>query len=524
MAGPAQEQPSPRLAALYEIGRRLASTDDLETLLPQIAKMTRELVEYHTFAVFLLGADEKHLVPRYALGFRELYVETVRVPVGQGLIGEAAQRQELIWAPDVQQDPRYVRRISESGEEIRAELIIPLVYEGRTVGVLDVGSTRSAQFSERDLAFLKTLGTQVAIGVAKARLRELTDRLRQENLELRRAVEGKYAFGEIVGRSAAMARVLGLVEKVIPSKSTVLIEGETGTGKELLARAIHYSGPRRDRPFLAQNCAALSETLLESELFGHRKGAFTGATSDKKGLFELAEGGTVLLDEVGDMSVNMQAKVLRVLQEGEVRPVGATAIRNVDFRLIAATNKDLNGEVRAGHFRQDLYFRLCVFPIRVPPLRDRREDIPALTHHFLRRLSRDFGKSIAGITAATLNLLVAYPFPGNVRELENELERAAVLVEPDGWITPELLSDRIRGIPPAAGLEARESRLKEALEAMEKRLIQEALTRHKGNVSEAARALGISRQWFMKKMARYKMRPAQVSRQAAAWWREGKGG
>ena len=512
MAAPRDRHAAPGLAALYEVGRRLASTQDLGMLLSQIAEVTRGLVDYQTFAVFLLDPDGKHLVPRYALGFRELYVQTVRIPVGDGLVGQAAQRQELIWIPDVHQDPRYVRRISDSGEEVRSELLIPLIYQDQTVGVLDVGSTRPARFSEDDLAFLRTLGTQVAIGVAKARLRELTDHLRQENLELRRAVEGKYAFGEIVGRGPAMARILQLLEKVIPSGSTVFIEGETGTGKELLARAIHYNGPRRERRFLAQNCAALSETLLESELFGHRKGAFTGATSDKKGLFELADSGTVFLDEVGDMSVTMQAKVLRVLQEGEVRPLGAAESRKVDFRLIAATNKDLDAEVRAGRFRQDLYFRLRVFPIRVPPLRERREDIPALAQHFLGRLAREVGKGIAGITAAALEFLAAYPFPGNVRELENELERAANLVEPDGWITPDLLSDRIRGVPPeAGGPRERASRLKEAVEAVEQRLIREALARYGGNVSEAARTLGISRQWLIKKMTRYKMRPERVS-------------
>ncbi len=511
MADPLDQPSAPPISALYEVGRRLASTEDLGTLLSEIGEVTRQLVDYQTFAVFLLEPDGKHLIPRYALGFRELYVETVRIPVGDGLIGQAARQQDLIWIPDVHQDPRYVRRISDSGEEVRAELIIPLIYESATVGVLDVGSTRPAQFSERDLAFLKTLGTQVAIAVAKARLREVTDRLRQENLELRRAVEGKYTFGEIVGRGSAMARVLQLVEKVIPSSSTVLIEGETGTGKELLARAIHYNGPRRDHRFLAQNCAALSETLLESELFGHRKGAFTGATSDKKGLFELADGGTVFLDEVGDMSVTMQAKILRVLQEGEVRRVGATESQEVDFRLIAATNKDLDAEVRAGRFRQDLYFRLRVFPIRVPPLRERREDIPALTQHFLDRFARKLGKDIAGINAPALDLLAAYPFPGNVRELENELERAANLVDPGGWITPDLLSNRIRRVEPGPGPEEREGRLKEAVEAVEERLIREALTRHGGNVSEAARALGISRQWLIKKMTRYKLRPGHMS-------------
>ncbi len=512
MAAPRDRHAAPGLAALYEVGRRLASTRDLGTLLSQIAEVTRRLVDYKTFAVFLLDADGKHLTPRYAEGFRELYVQTVRIPVGDGLAGQAAQRQEVIWIPDVQQDARYVRRISDSGEEVRAELIIPLIYRDETVGVLDVGSTRPAQFSEEDLAFLKTLGTQVAIGVAKARLREATDHLRQENLALRRAVEGKYAFGEIVGRGPAMARVLQLVEKVIPSDSTVFLEGETGTGKELLARAIHYNGPRRERRFLAQNCAALSETLLESELFGHRKGTFTGAVSDKKGLFELADGGTVFLDEVGDMSGSMQAKVLRVLQEGEVRPLGAADSRKVDFRLIAATNKDLDAEVRAGRFRQDLYFRLRVFPIRLPPLRERREDIPALAQHFLGRFAREMGKDIAGITAPALDLFAAYSFPGNVRELENELERGANLVEPGGWITPDLLSDRIRGIPQGTGAPGeREGRLKEAVEAVEQGLIREALTRHGGNVSEAARTLGISRQWLIKKMTRYRMRPARTS-------------
>jgi Nif-specific regulatory protein len=511
MADPLDQQSALSISALYEVGRRLASTEDLGTLLAQIAEVTKRLVDYQTFAVFLLDPDGKHLIPRYVLGFRELYVETVRIRVGDGLVGQAAQRQELIWIPDVHQEPRYVRRISESGEEVRSELIIPLIYEDQAVGVLDVGSTRPAQFSEEDLAFLKTLGIQVAIGVAKVRLREAADHLHQENLELRRAVEGKYTFGEIVGRGPAMARVLQLVEKVIPSNSTVLIEGETGTGKELLARAIHYNGPRRDRRFLAQNCAALSETLLESELFGHRKGAFTGAISDKKGLFELADGGTVFLDEVGDMSVTMQAKILRVLQEGEIRRVGAAESQKVDFRLIAATNKDLDAEVGGGRFRQDLYFRLRVFPIRVPPLRERREDIPALAQHFLNRFARELGKDIASINAPALDLLAAYPFPGNVRELENELERAANLVEPGGCIAPDMLSDRIWGVSPGVGLEEREGRLKEAVETLEQGLIQEALTRHAGNVSEAARALGISRQWLIKKMARYKMRQPKAS-------------
>src|SRR5581483_7131830 len=232
-----------------------------------------------------------------------------------------------------------------------------------------------------------------------------------------------------------------MIAKVANAPTTVLVEGETGTGKELVARAIHAQSPRRDKLFVAVNCAALSENLLESELFGHRRGAFTGALSDKKGLFEVAHGGTLFLDEVSETTPALQAKLLRVLQEGEILPVGETRPKKIDVRVVAATNRKLEDEVQAGRFRQDLYYRLRVFPLKVPPLRERLEDVPALARHFADRHAVRLGKRVAGISARAIELLRLHAFPGNVRELENEMERAVLLTEPGEEITAAALSD-----------------------------------------------------------------------------------
>src|SRR5581483_5491851 len=258
----------------------------------------------------------------------------------------------------------------------------------------------------------------------------LVEELRQANARL--AAENAYLRGtavptyEIVGESAAMREVLALVQKVAASKATVLIEGETGTGKELVARAIHAASDRRENLFVAVNCAALSEGILESELFGHRRGAFTGAVADRKGLFEVADGGTLFLDEISETTPALQAKLLRVLQEGEVRPVGENLPRPVDVRIVAATNRKLEEEVKAGRFREDLYYRLRVFPIHLPPLRERREDIPALARHLVARLAAQLKKPVGPPTPEALAILARYPFAGNVRELANELERAMI--------------------------------------------------------------------------------------------------
>ncbi len=335
----------------------------------------------------------------------------------------------------------------------------------------------------------------------------LVEELRQANARL--AAENAYLRGtavptyEIVGESAAMREVLALVQKVAASKATVLIEGETGTGKELVARAIHAASDRRENLFVAVNCAALSEGILESELFGHRRGAFTGAVADRKGLFEVADGGTLFLDEISETTPALQAKLLRVLQEGEVRPVGENRPRPVDVRIVAATNRKLEDEVKSGRFREDLYYRLRVFPIRLPPLRDRREDIPALARHLVKRLAAQLGKPIGAPTDETLGVLARYAFPGNVRELANELERAVLLADAGAPLSEDLLSERVQEAAGTNGVAP--GLLQTRADAFEREQIEGAIARAGGVKARAADELGITYRGLLKKMKRLGM-------------------
>ncbi|MFQ5915405.1 MAG: sigma-54 dependent transcriptional regulator [Nitrospinota bacterium] len=342
-------------------------------------------------------------------------------------------------------------------------------------------------------------------------LENLLEDRKAENVRLQREVQGRYRFDRIIGRSPAMQRVFELMAKVIESNATVLITGETGTGKELVAQAIHHNGPRSSARFVVQNCGALPDTLLGSELFGHRKGAFTGAVSDKKGLFEAAHKGTMFLDEIAETSPAVQVNLLRVLQDGEIRPLGDTLTRRVDVRVIAATHRELPEEVREGRFREDLFYRLNVFRIKLPALRERCEDIPLLAQHFLGDASKRMGKTLAGIHPQALDCLIAYPFPGNVRELENEIERAAALAEDGAPITADLLSEPARraalqapktGATPTDAQPAR-GPLREAVEKLERKMLTQALGMYDGNRTQTASALGLSRLGLLKKIRRY---------------------
>jgi two-component system response regulator HupR/HoxA len=338
-------------------------------------------------------------------------------------------------------------------------------------------------------------------------------RLARENARLRDELELAYnalrrdaaaartrplSFDALVGRDGGLREAVALARKILDADTTVLLLGETGTGKELFARLIHANGARRRRPFVAQNCGALPESLLESELFGHARGAFTGAVGERKGLFEEADGGTIFLDEVGETSPAMQLRLLRVLQEGEVRRVGATTPRTVSLRVIAATNADLEADVAAGRFRRDLYYRLNVFPIHLPPLRERAEDVPTLAEHFLRDACRRARRAVPSIAPETLRLLAAYPWPGNVRELENEIERAVALADDGRPLATAHLSERITA---AAALGPAPRTLGEAVEALKRRMIEDAL-RECGSKTRAAERLGLTRQSLQQMLRR----------------------
>jgi transcriptional regulator with PAS, ATPase and Fis domain len=338
-----------------------------------------------------------------------------------------------------------------------------------------------------------------ALGAENARLRdELELALNTLRREAREARERPGSFDRLIGAQTGLRPAVELAKKVLDTDTTVLLLGETGTGKELFARLIHDNGPRRAAKFVAQNCGALPESLLESELFGHARGAFTGAIAERKGLFEEADGGTIFLDEVGEMSAGMQLRLLRVLQEGEIRRVGAAGTRKVAVRVLAATNADLEADVETGRFRKDLYYRLSVFPIRLPPLRERPADIPTLAEHFLRVYRQRTRRAVPAISPEALRLLGAYPYPGNVRELENEIERAVTLADDGRPLGPEHLSERIRtvgerGVPPRT--------LADAIEQLKRRMIEDAL-RECGSKTRAAERLGLTRQSLQQMLRR----------------------
>jgi two-component system response regulator HupR/HoxA len=316
----------------------------------------------------------------------------------------------------------------------------------------------------------------------------------------------RYAYDDIVGRSRPIQELYKVLDKVIDSDSTVLIAGENGTGKELIARAIHYNSRRARERFVVQNCSAFNDNLLDSELFGHKRGAFTGAVVDKQGLFEVADHGTFFLDEIGDMSPALQVKVLRVLQEGTFTPVGDTGSRTVDVRIIAATNRDLKKMVEHGEFREDLYYRVNVISLTVPPLRERRDDIPVLVEHFLKRNNKGGRLKAKRLTRACLARLLDYPWPGNIRELENEIERLVVLAGDEKLIGEEMLSPRIRQLAEEAGQRS----LTAAVDALERNLIYEVLKRNHWNKTRAAEELRISRRNLIRKVNKYKLDQRRV--------------
>ena len=499
----------PELKNVYQAVKGLGQRLDLMATLEAVARGVLDLVPRATHVAISLreGKDEDRFVPMLARA-RESAAQGDPVMMSRAVLRRVLKDRSAVLAADAMDEMGDSESIM--GARIRSTIGVPLWQEEEILGVLECDNRGSSGvFKARDLDVLMVLASQAGLAISNAMLfRELQvaeEQLEGENRYLRKR-QGGARFDHIIGDSQAMQDIFSQLEKVIDTRATVCISGETGTGKELIASAIHHQGKRREKMFVAQNCAALPENLLESELFGHKKGAFTGADQDKKGLFMIAHRGSLFLDEVGEMSLPLQAKLLRVLQEGEVRPVGASMPKQVDVRIICATNRDLRAEVEAGRFREDLFYRLMVFPIVMPPLRQRREDIPLLAQHFLDKYCPEMRKSVGGVSQEAINQLAAFTWPGNIRELENEIQRLVIQVDEGAIITPEHLSPRIRQVENLVERVAPpKGTLKEMMEHVERWLLTQALSEHDNNKTRTAKTLGITREGLHKKLSKYKV-------------------
>jgi transcriptional regulator with GAF, ATPase, and Fis domain len=508
-----------QLRLLHDLGTAFAARIELDDLVQLVMSKCREVLDAESASVLLLDPATNELYFPYVADDQPEVAERLarlRFPADRGVAGDVLRTGRGARADDVARDPRFYRGVDDqTGITTRTLLCAPLPSRQGVAGTLQVINRRGgATFSDADLAFLEALAGSVGIAIENAqlfaRVKASEEGLRAQVGALRRDQARRTSFADIVGTTPPMAEVFRLMESAAASPIAVFVEGATGTGKELVARGIHAASARADAPFVAVNCAAVPETLLESELFGYRRGAFTGATQDQRGLFEAASGGTIFLDEIGEMPAAMQAKLLRVLQESEVVPIGDRRPRRIDIRVISATNRDLAAEVERKAFRQDLYYRLTAFPIRLPTLRERRDDLPLLAARFLVAAAARHAKHIPGFEPIALEMFAAFDWPGNVRELQNEVERAVALARDGETIGAKHLSSKIAGSRPATTPEreadADATPLRTARAAFEARHIARVLRAHGGNVTHAAEALGLSRFMLQKKMKEYGLR------------------
>ncbi|UCD81035.1 MAG: sigma 54-interacting transcriptional regulator [Desulfobacterales bacterium] len=501
------------LKLLYEVSTSIHAIKDFDEMLQAVLHKIKEVFQIDGASLALHEPDQKMF---YFLQTVEMQqdgrhddIEKMHFADHLGVAGWVLRNNRTVLIPDASKDERIYKEFNlQKGLSTRSMICVPLRTPKGIIGVLYAINKLEGSFTNKDSLLLEILSVTLAMAVESAKnyglLRQYANSLEAENRRLMSEVQGRFEVQGLIASSASMRQLFSLLEKVINVTTTVLIQGETGTGKELIAKVIHYNGPLKDKPFVAENCGALSENLLESELFGHVKGAFTGAISDKKGLFEMADGGTVLLDEIGEMSRAMQVKLLRVLQDGKFRPVGGSHYIKVNVRIIACTNRNLEEEMAEGNFREDLYYRINVFPITIPPLRERKEDIPLLAAFFLKEFANKFKRPLPRLTSTALELLTCYNWPGNVRELQNEIERAFTLAGSHKEITEAYLSNKIfdSGSQPCPEYDKRGT-LQQVTERIEKQMVYEALDKAEGNRSHAASMLGITRQGLLNKIKRY---------------------
>ncbi len=504
MAGRVTAEPG-RLSVLYKYGAELGASTDLGAVLDVASRLVFELLPRATHlavAVKERGGRFQVVLARTRDG------ELTEIPISRTILKRVLDEAAGLLLTNAAAEMSSARSVVQAG--LASTLAVPLWTGNDIRGVLQVDNRDApGLFGADDLEVLTVAAAHVSFAAENARLvarlRLAEQRLERENRYLKEKEQAQ-TFSGILGDSSAMHGVLDMIEKVRDTRVPVLIQGETGTGKELVARALHYTSRRQEKLFVAQNCSALPENLLESELFGHTRGAFTGADRDKKGLFELADGGTMFLDEIGEMPVVLQAKLLRVLQEGEIWPLGAPRPKRVDVRVVSATHRDVERMVKEGEFRQDLFYRLHVYPIRLPPLRERREDIGVLARHFLEKYGREFGRPVSGFTPEALERLKSYNWPGNVRELQNELQRVLIQRVEGDLVLVEDLSPRILGHTGLIdGPDVPHGPLKQMMEAVERVLLARSLREHDNNKTRAAKTLGITREGLHKKLARFGM-------------------
>ena len=501
------------LELLYEVSTSIHAIKDFDEMLRVVLHKIKEVFRIDGASLALHEPDQKMF---YFIQTVEMQqdaghkdIEKMHFPDHRGVAGWVLKHNQPVLIPDASKDERVFQKFSSDKElATRSMICVPLRTPKAIIGVLYAINKLEGIFTAKDSRLMEIMSVTLAMAIENAKnygdLKQYANSLEQQNRRLMSEVQQRFEVQGLIASSAPMRRLFSLMEKVIHVNTTVLIQGETGTGKELIAKVIHYNGPRRDKPFVAENCGALSENLLESELFGHVKGAFTGAVADKKGIFEMADGGTVLLDEIGEMPPSMQVKLLRVLQEGQFRPVGASHFLKVNVRIIACTNRNLEDEMARGQFREDLYYRINVFPLTIPPLRERKEDIPILAAHFLGEFAKKFKRAAPRLTATALELISSFDWPGNVRELQNEMERALTLAGSDQEISEKYLSGKV--FDPMDNTSSNfdsSGTLQEVTERIEKQMVNEALETAGGNRSQASKLLGITRQGLLNKIKRY---------------------
>lgn len=491
-----------KVGVLVKIGDALSSSLDLEKSLGSILKILSESLDMQRGTIALVDPITNELKIEIAHGLSKEEKERGRYKIGEGITGRVVATGQAMVVKDIDSDPLFLNRTqSRTAKGKFAFLCVPIKVNNKAIGALSVDHLFKGDISyEEDIKLLTIIAAMV--GQAE-KIRELAQKDKQaviaENVELKAKLKGRYKFGNIFYSSPLMENILEAARQVAQTQATVMLRGESGTGKELVASAIHYSSPRAEKPFVKVACASLPDNLLESELFGYERGAFTGAGERKIGRFEMANTGTIFLDEIGDLSLTTQVKLLRVLQEKEIERLGGTQTIKIDVRVVCATHRNLEDMVKQGKFREDLFYRINVFPIILPPLKSRKEDVPLLVSHFIQKYNKENNKKIIGISKAGLDMLMAYDFPGNVRELENIIERAVIVCQRE-LIGPKDLPSNLS--VKEIGLEIQGLTLPQVVEAVEKQKIEEAMLKY-GTQRNAAKALGLTERMLGYKIHKY---------------------